>query len=129
MKPNMRAVAGAPIAVLAAASVLSGCTSAANEAAQAAYDECVRPESDVQVLFINEDTVSVQVNGYLARAIAARDVSSESIVNDSSQLPGNCGTSLAVLSGTDCLDDPSRYPVSSDQLTDGVEWDNSLFSE
>lgn len=129
MKLNLRAVAGAPIAVLAAASVLSGCTSAANEAAQAAYDECVRPESDVQVLFINEGTVSVQVKGDLARAMAESDFSAESIVNDSGELPESVGISLAVLAGTDCLVEQTGYPGSSDQLTDGEEWDNWRFSE
>src|SRR5699024_8412694 len=102
MKLQLKAVARTSIAVLTVASVLSGCTSAASEAAQAAYDECVRSEADVQVLFINADTVSVQVTGDLARAMAESDFSAESIVNESGEIPESIGISLAVLSGTDC---------------------------
>src|SRR5699024_7316568 len=99
MKPKMKAAAGIPVALLAVATVLSGCASAAHEAAQAAYDECVRPEADVDVLFIDEETVSVQVKGDLARAMAESNFTAESIANNPDELPDSLGISLAVLAG------------------------------
>jgi hypothetical protein len=115
--------AGAAIVVSAA--VLSGCgSSAGEEAATAAYDACVKPEADTQVLVHDGSTVAIEIKGDAARALSGMEEETDALLagDEDTSLDG-MGVGLAMLMAQDCLVEETGYPGSSDQLEDGDEWD------
>lgn len=107
---------------------LAGCSSAGSQAAQEAYDQCVKEDAEVQLLRLSKNTVSIEVKGDDARAYAGTSDEIENLGSPDSSLSG-LGVSFAFLTGAECLADVTNYPGSAEQLTDGEEWDGWRYSE
>lgn len=126
-----RTLALASVAALALA--LAGCSSSAGkDAAAAAYEACADPDAKVQVLEQDGNQVTISVAGENAKAFAGTEDETDAILAgeeiDSEGVSG-LGVSFAVIMASDCLVEETGYPGSSDQLTDGEEWDGWRFEE
>lgn len=92
----------------AALLLLTGCgSSAADEAAQAVFDECDRPDAPTRLLEVDGSDVVLEVAGETARGIADGDVV----------------TSMVLLLDMKCVLEATNFPGSAEQLADGDEWD------
>ncbi|GEM_PF-3054252 len=121
-------VAGLTIVVTAVA--LSSCgSSAAEQAATAAYDACVKPDAETQVLVHDGNTVAIEIKGEAARALSGMEEETDALLagDEDASLDG-MGVGLAMIFAQDCLVEETGYPGSSDQLEDGDEWDGWRYS-
>ncbi|MGC0271730.1 hypothetical protein ACO0LV_01885 [Pseudactinotalea sp. Z1739] len=118
---------------LAVAVLVAGCgASAAEEAAQAVYEECVRPDADHQLLEHDGPEVRIAVTGDAARARAGASGALDAVErgDDPEDVDfTGMGIAMGVVLATECLVEETRYPGSSDQLQDGDEWEGWRFTE
>lgn len=120
-------------ALVAGGLLLAGCgSSAANDAAQAAYDACLNPKADPDLLRIDGDTVQVEVIGDNAKALAGFSDAADNLTTtgkaDDDDVDGFV-VGMLMMSAVDCLVEETGYPGTSDALTDGEEWDGWTYSE
>lgn len=113
--------------------VVAGCgPSAAEEAAQTAYDACHKPEAENDLFVLDGKAVSLAVTGGNAAAMSkgsdAADALQSSGELDDDQISG-VGIMMATLFGMECLVDETGYPGSTDELSDGEEWDGWTYNE
>src|SRR5699024_8783104 len=119
--PNMetsRGIAAAFALVLA----LTACGSANNDLAKAAYDECVNPDAEIQLLRHDKNNVILEVKGDDARASARTDEEIKNLSEGDVSLDG-ISVMLAIVMGAECLAEQTDYPGTYDQLRDGDTWD------
>lgn len=109
---------------------MAGCGhSAGQESAREAYDACVKPDAEVQVLRHEGNTVTLSVTGEDARDLAGMEDDANSIL-DGGEADGNgLAIGLAIIVAQDCMLEQTSYPGTSDQLADGDEWDGWTFHE
>lgn len=120
--------------VVAIAVTLSAC-SPTSPRAQEAYDTCSDSETDdLGLVQIEGSTVLVAIEGKYARAYSNFDSEIDDLMSEmdegtaSSQERDEGEVSgfkvgLTMLASIDCLIEQTEYPGTSDDLTDGEEWD------
>lgn len=114
--------------VLVLASSLAGCSSADNDAAEAAYNACVNDAAETQIMRLDGDTVYLEVTGDAARAYAGTDDEIEDLGNEDAGMDGIM-VMLSVVTSSQCMAEETGYPGSYDQLSDGEEWDGWRYHE
>lgn len=116
-------------ALLLAAGVTS-CSSAANAAAEAAFDAC-QPSSSADHDLLRHDGkhVRIEVTGDAARAFAGIDDEIDQLGKTDDPDFSGMVVALQVITAAECLADETGYPGSYDQLSDGEEWDGWTYSE
>lgn len=115
-------------AIFALVLALAACGSANNDRAKAAYDECVTPDAEIQLLRHDKNKVILEVKGDDARATAKIDDTIKNLGKDDASLDG-LGVMLAIVMGAECLVEQTGYPGKSDQLRDGETWDGWKYTE
>lgn len=119
-----------PVVIVALVGLTAGCSGSSAEA-QAAYDACATPDAEINLVRMDGRSVLVELVGDDARVAsggedAADEVATGELSEDS--LSG-LGMSMALLFAVECLVEETGYPGTSDQLTDGDEWDGWRYTE
>ena len=111
---------------------LTSCGSASNDAAEAAFEECDKPDAEIRPLVIKGSEVTIAITGDLARAASGTDDEIKGMADgdipETSGLSG-VGVLLATVAAATCLAEATGFPGSHDQLKDGDEWDGWSYSE
>lgn len=131
--PSPRSLLAASAFAAVAALGLTACgPSASEEAAQAAYDSCDRPEAKTDLVHLDDETVTVEVTGDTAKALSggydAGDNLGASGELDEDDAAG-VGLMIGVISAVDCMVENTDFPGASDELRDGDEWDGWRYAE
>jgi outer membrane murein-binding lipoprotein Lpp len=120
------------IAIATGGLLLTGCSSAGKEEAQAAYDACLNPKADTNVLRLDGSTVHVELVGDAAKSFSDSDDAVDNLENagefDDDDINGLV-VGMLMLTAVDCMVEKTNYPGSSDDLTDGDKWEGWKYTE
>lgn len=121
-------------ALAAVASVgLTGCgPSASEEAAQAAYDSCDRPDAKTDLVHLEDETVTIEVTGDTAKALSGGYDAGDNLGTAGELEEGDAagiGLMIGVVSAVDCMVENTSFPGTSEELRDGDEWDGWRYAE
>ncbi|GAA2185039.1 hypothetical protein GCM10009785_35210 [Brooklawnia cerclae] len=119
-------------AAMACVLALTACSSAANDAAQAAYDACHKPDAKTDLFRLDGNTVHIEVKGDAAKTMAGGDDIAENLDTSGEFAEGDLdgfGIMAGMYFGVECLAEETGFPGSVDELRDGDEWDGWRYSE
>lgn len=108
---------------------LVGCSSAAKDAAQEAYEACKNDAASTQVMRLDGREVLIEVKGDAARAFSGVDDEIDRLGETEDLQMDGIVVAMNVVLAAECMVEETGYPGSYEQLTDGEEWDGWRYHE